>query len=178
MPTQGVVDNVLERERYCKECTDLDLRLLKPGGSLQMIEYYYNFQSHSGLLDSTHALYEWGSKYRQAMDRNRNPRIGSWNQLAELMRAAHMEDVHSQTCSLPVGGWSRDAREKEAGLKNLENFDQILDSLGTWPFRVRLGMTSQEVKSLNDRAREEARNPRFKIYMPLTVAWARKPSQR
>lgn len=140
-----------------------------------MIEYYYNFQSHSGLLDPSHAMYEWGVKYRQAMERDRNPRIGSMSRLADLMRAARMVDVQYQNCSLPVGGWSRDEAEKEMGRLNLNNFDKMLDSLSTWAFRKRLGMTMEEVKALNDRARIEARNPRYKTYIPMTVAWGRKP---
>lgn len=142
-----------------------------------MVEYYFNFQSHSGLLEPGHALYEWGLKYRQAMERDRNPRIGSMSALADLMRGARMLDVQYQNCSLPIGPWSRDAREKEIGRQNLANFDKMLDSFGTWPFMSRLGMTIDEVKTLNDRARAEARNPRYKTYLPFTVAWARKPTQ-
>lgn len=140
-----------------------------------MMEYYFNFQSHSGLLGQDDALYEWGLKYRQATERDRNPRIGSMGSLADLMRTAGLCDVQYQNCSLPIGPWSRDEREKEIGRMNLANFDKMLDSYGTWPFIHRLGMTLEEVHSLNERARAEARNPRYKTYIPLTVAWARKP---
>ena len=95
--------------------------------------------------------------------------------LSNHMRAAGFSRVQYQNCSLPVGDWSRDEREKQIGRQNLGNFDKMLDSFGTWAFRERLGMTEEEVAALNNRAREEARNPRFKTYVPLTVAWARKP---
>ena len=142
---------------------------------MQLVEYYFNFQSHSGLLQPGHALYEWGSKYRQAMERDRNPRVGSMNTLADLLRAAGFSQVQYQNCSLPIGEWSRNEKEREIGRHNLTNFDKMLDSFGTWAFRERLGMTMEEVKVLNDRAREEARNLRYKTYIPMTVAWAKKP---
>lgn len=52
-------------------------------------------------------------------------------------------------------------------MRNLENFDRLLDSFGLWPFTQRLGMTAEQVTALNCRARGEARDPRVKAYLPL-----------
>jgi len=83
-----------------------DLRkLLKPGGWLQMVEYYFNFQSDNGRLTDAHALSRWYGKYAEAMQQDRDPRIGI--HLEQLMRQAGLRDVTVRKYNLHVGGWSK-----------------------------------------------------------------------
>lgn len=80
-------------------------RLLKPGGWIQMMEYYVNIQSDSGLLSDQSALTQWWTAYASAMERsNRNPRIGQ--RLQPLMTSAGLRNVHGTRVCLPIGAWS------------------------------------------------------------------------
>lgn len=79
-------------------------RLLRPGGWVQMVEFYYIIQSDSGLLTDDHALTHWSNGYRYSMDGDRDPRAG--RNLGQLMRNAGLADIEEVTYRLPIGGWS------------------------------------------------------------------------
>ena len=78
--------------------------LLRPGGWVQLVEYYANVQSSSGLLATNSALTRWWQAYARAMeDSNRAPRIGT--RLQDDLRAAGLRDVGGTMYQLPLGGW-------------------------------------------------------------------------
>lgn len=80
-------------------------RLTRPGGLVQMCEYYFNFQSDSGCLTKDNALYKWGSSYRGATEASRDPRVG--RKLKDMLHAAGLVDVQTKYIAIPIGGWSR-----------------------------------------------------------------------
>lgn len=140
-----------------------------------MVEFYYNFQSHAGLLNPSHALYEWGTKFRRASEMlDRSPRVGSMTVLRDMLERAGLRPVAYRNCSVPVGGWSRDPRERGIGLENIRNIDRMLESLGTWPFCSVLGMSMEEVVDLNNRAKQELRDSSLKLYLPMTLCYGQK----
>ncbi len=82
------------------------VRLLRRGGWVQMVEFYYNIQSDCGRLTEHHAMHKWGVTYRATMEYiDRDPRIG--RSLADKLRSAGLHDVHSRTFQLPIGTWPR-----------------------------------------------------------------------
>ncbi|OCK86024.1 S-adenosyl-L-methionine-dependent methyltransferase [Lepidopterella palustris CBS 459.81] len=163
----------IHRNRWQNFVRDLR-RLSKRGGWVQMAEYYYNFQSDAGLLTQDHALRQWGDAYRSAMEiEHRDPRVG--HRLGQMMADAGLVDVRSIKYDLPIGPWSSDLRLQSIGEDNLENIGEMLDSHAIWPFTQRLGWTPEQVEALTDRARTEAGDMRFKLYIPVYVAWGRKP---
>lgn len=93
----------IERTRWLDYVKDLR-RLLRRNGWVQMVEYYYNFQSDSGLLTDNHAIRRWYAYYRHAMETERDPRVGS--RLQDLMRNAGLVDIQGLQYSLPIGPWS------------------------------------------------------------------------
>lgn len=93
----------IDRTRWPDYVKDLR-RLLRRNGWVQMVEYYYNFQSDSGLLTDNHAIRRWYAYYRRAMEAERDPRVGS--RLQDLMRNAGLVDVQGLQYSLPIGPWS------------------------------------------------------------------------
>jgi hypothetical protein len=92
----------IKRERWRSYLRDLR-RLLKPGGWVQLVEYYYIFQSDSGLLTSEHALQQWGELFRAAMEQHRDPRVA--RHLTELLSHAGFVDVHQMSYRVPIGLW-------------------------------------------------------------------------
>jgi hypothetical protein len=95
--------------------------------------------------------------------------------LKDLLEGAKLGPIYYRNCSVPIGGWSRDPREREIGLQNVRNVDRMLDSLGTWPFCNVLGMPLEEVVALNNRARQELRDTNLKLYLPMTLAYGQRP---
>lgn len=144
-----------------------------------MIDYYYNFQSHTGILDRSYALWQWGEKFREAAGKlNRCTRIGNMlgsPNMKDLLERARFQNIYSRNCSIPIGGWSTNAREREVGIQNRSNVEKMLDSLGTWPFCSVLGMSTEEVSQLNSRAKMELRDNTLKLYLPAMLAFGQRP---
>lgn len=84
-----------------------DMRLLlRPGGCIQIVEYYLNIQSSSGRLTDHSAIRRWWTDYADAMSRmNREPRIGT--RLQHLLTQAKLGDVRVDTIQLPIGDWGQ-----------------------------------------------------------------------
>lgn len=80
-------------------------RLLRPGGWVQMAEYYYNIQSDSGRLTEDHSIYKWGQTYRAVMEHflDREPRIGQ--HLADKLGRAGLHNIHTRAFQIPIGDW-------------------------------------------------------------------------
>ncbi|OCL10457.1 S-adenosyl-L-methionine-dependent methyltransferase [Glonium stellatum] len=154
----------IKRTRWPDYVKDLK-RLLRPNGWVQMVEYYYNFQSDSGLLTDGSAIRRWYEYYRSAMEVERNPRVGS--SLQGLMRSANLVDVQGLQYSLPIGPWSNDPTLRKIGEDNLANISELLDSHAIWPFTQRLGWTKEQVEAFTDEARAEVADMRFRLYMPV-----------
>jgi len=94
--------------------------------------------------------------------------------LKDMLERAGLGPVAYRNCSVPVGGWSRDPRERGIGLENIRNIDRMLESLGTWPFCSVLGMSMEEVVALNNRAKQELRDSSLKLYLPMTLCYGQK----
>jgi len=93
----------IKKSRWSSYIRDL-ARLLRRGGWVQMVEYYYNIQSDSGRLTDNHAMHRWGVTYRRTMEYiDRDPRIG--RSLADKLRNAGLHDVHARTFQMPIGPW-------------------------------------------------------------------------
>ena len=95
----------IDKSRWPGYVRDL-LRLLKRGGWVQLVEFYYIFQSDSGRLQDNSYLHHWGQYFRQTMDQHlrKDPRVG--RELGTLLRTAGFVDVQERTYRMPIGGWS------------------------------------------------------------------------
>ncbi|KAF2091998.1 S-adenosyl-L-methionine-dependent methyltransferase [Saccharata proteae CBS 121410] len=156
----------IKKDRWRGYLRDM-ARLLKRGGWVQMTEFYYIIQSDSGMLTDEHALTQWSNGYRYTMESDTDPRAG--RNLGQMMRNAGLVDVQEIAYRLPIGGWSTDPKMQYVGQQNLRNIGTMLDSLAIWPFTERMGWTKEQVAALSEKAREEAADPRLKLYIPMLV---------
>jgi hypothetical protein len=93
----------IKSNRWTSYVRDMKL-LLRPNGWIQVVEYYLNIQSSSGLLTDESAVRRWWSKYSEAMSQmNCDPRIG--NRLQSLFNEARLGYVRVETIQLPIGDW-------------------------------------------------------------------------
>lgn len=93
----------IKSNRWASYVGDIKL-LLKPGGWVQMTEYYPLIQSDNGRLTEAAAVRRWWLAYESSMGRlNRDPRVG--RRLQHLLSDKGFRDVKVDVERLPIGGW-------------------------------------------------------------------------
>lgn len=105
----------IKKDRWRSYLRDLK-RLLRSGGWVQLVEYYYIIQSDSGQLTAEHALQQWSDGYRAAMEQDRDPRVG--RHLANMLTTAGYTEVQERSYRVPLGGWP--AGERECFIRSLK----------------------------------------------------------
>ncbi|KAF1813552.1 S-adenosyl-L-methionine-dependent methyltransferase [Eremomyces bilateralis CBS 781.70] len=167
------VQSGIKTRRWPTYAKDL-ARLTRRGGYVQMAEWYLNFQSDSGRLTESHALTQWYTLYQGACQQmNRNPRVG--RELRRYLQDAGLQDIHDFCYRVPIGAWSAEPALQEIGRQALENFIPLLESHAIYPFTTCHGWTAEQVQWLRQRAEHEMNDLTLKIYVPLYVAWGRRP---
>ncbi|KAK0710274.1 S-adenosyl-L-methionine-dependent methyltransferase [Lasiosphaeria miniovina] len=139
------------------------LRVLRPGGWCQMVEVYFNAQSDNGTLTKNHALQVWSQRYLESTQPYKDPRAPL--RLRSRMTEAGFVEVESRLITLPLCGWSNDARDRAVGDANRLNTQRLLSSLAEYPLSTMLGMSSTDIALLVAQARAEADNPAFMVIM-------------
>ncbi|KAJ5671155.1 hypothetical protein N7507_000282, partial [Penicillium longicatenatum] len=161
----------IHRTRWPSYIRDI-VRVLKPGGWVQMVEVYHNVQSDNGSITDQHALRRWSRQYMRALEDRKDLRIGS--KLKNLLLEAGLEEVDSNMIPLPLSAWSADTRTRAIGQCNSDNIQQLLRSLALYPLTQRLHMSTENFESLVQQAQGEARDPSLKAYFPLWVLLSRR----
>ena len=62
-----------------------------------------------------------------------------------------------------------DPRQKQIGILNRENMEELLDSHAIWLFTEKLGWRAEQVGWLTERARQEMQDSSLRLYLPLLV---------
>ena len=93
----------IKGNRWVSYIQDIKL-LLRPGGWVQLVEYYPLIQSDSGQLTDQSAVRRWWLSYEASMRRlQRDPRIG--RRFNHLLTQHGYRDVAVNIQHLPIGGW-------------------------------------------------------------------------
>ncbi|KAJ5175960.1 uncharacterized protein N7482_001837 [Penicillium canariense] len=153
----------IHRSRWPSYIRDI-VRVLRPGGWVQMTEMYFNVQSDNGSLTDQHALRRWSTQYMRALEDRKELRIGS--RLRSYFTESGLVEVDTKMIPLPL--------MREIGHYNSENIQQLLRSLALYPLTHRLHMSPQSFDRLVEQAQEEARSHSLKAYFPLYVCIGRK----
>ncbi|OJJ46766.1 hypothetical protein ASPZODRAFT_66834 [Penicilliopsis zonata CBS 506.65] len=162
----------INRSRWPSYIRDI-VRVLKPGGWVQMTEIYFNIQSDNGSITEHNALRQWSTRYMGAFESLKDLRVGA--RLKDLLTAAGLVEVDTRMIPLPLSAWSNDARTREIGAMNRENIQRLLPAISLYPLTQRLHMPREQFDVLVARAQQEANNPTLKAYFPLYICIGRKP---
>ncbi|KAJ5407866.1 hypothetical protein N7509_001749 [Penicillium cosmopolitanum] len=141
------------------------VRVLKPGGWVQMIEIYFNVQSDNGSITDEHALRRWSTQYMRAQEDRKDLRIGT--RLRSMLTSAGLTEVDTKMIPLPLSAWGNDQRTRDIGQANSGNIQKLLRSLALYPLTKRLHMSIENFDTLVEQAQEEAKDPSLKAYFPL-----------
>ncbi|KAJ5554953.1 hypothetical protein N7461_003423 [Penicillium sp. DV-2018c] len=93
----------INRSRWPSYLQDI-VRVLKPGGWVQMVEIYYNVQSDNGSITDGHALRRWSTQYLRSLEDKKDPRVGT--KLRTILTEAGLVEVDTKMIPLPLCGWS------------------------------------------------------------------------
>ncbi|KAF8437377.1 S-adenosyl-L-methionine-dependent methyltransferase [Terfezia claveryi] len=162
----------LDRTRwdtYVRDC----FRVLKPGGWLQMVEFYYNVQSDNGSLTDSHALRRWSDMYLRANDQSRDLRAPL--RFRTLFDQAGFVDVETRMIPVHLSGWSKNDNERIIGEAYKEVFRATLSALGLHPLINNFGLSLNQAQVLIASARHELENLSYRPYLGLYVSIGRKP---
>ncbi|KAF8420677.1 S-adenosyl-L-methionine-dependent methyltransferase [Tirmania nivea] len=154
----------LDRARwdtYVRDC----YRVLKPGGWLQMVEFYYNVQSDNGSLTENHALRRWSNMYLEANEQSRDLRAPL--RFRTLFDQAGFVDVETRMIPVHLSGWSRNDNERIIGEAYKEVFRATLSALGLHPLIDSIGMSLNEALVLIASARHELEDLSYRPYLGL-----------
>ncbi|KAJ5444601.1 uncharacterized protein N7458_008473, partial [Penicillium daleae] len=162
----------IHRSRWPSYIRDI-VRVLRPGGWVQMTEIYFNVQSDNGSITDQHALRRWSTHYMRALEDRKDIRVGS--RLRSFFEEVGLVEIDAKMIPLPLSAWSSDPRMRDIGQYNSENIRQLLRSLALYPLTQRLHMSTESFDRLAEQAQEEARNHSLKAYFPLYVCIGRKP---
>ncbi|KAJ6125738.1 hypothetical protein N7523_003358, partial [Penicillium sp. IBT 18751x] len=163
----------INRSRWPAYLNDI-VRVLKPGGWVQMVEIYFNAQSDNGSLTDQHALRRWSTQYMRALEDRKDLRVAS--KLRTHFLSSGLVEVDSKMIQLPLSGWSNDPRMRAIGQSTSDNIEELLRSLALYPLTQRLHMSAQNFDLLVEQAQNEARDMTLKAYFPLYVCIGRKPA--
>ncbi|EPS28177.1 hypothetical protein PDE_03123 [Penicillium oxalicum 114-2] len=161
----------IDRSRWPSYVRDI-VRVLRPGGWVQMVEIYFNVQSDNGSITDSHALRRWSTQYMRSLDDRKDLRVGP--RLQDLLAQAGLSEVETKMIPLPLTAWSSDPRMREIGRHTGECIDDLLFSLALYPLTRRLHMSAENFDKLVEQAREEAKDPSLKAYFPMYVCIGRK----
>lgn len=147
---------------------------LKPGGWVEFQDYDAAVYSEDGSLRPEHAFQQWITTFIDASKswgRDPSPGLG----LEGWVKEAGFVNVRHEIFKLPIGGWPREKRKKDAGLFNLV---QVLDGLEGFSLRLFtdfLKWKEEEVKVLVAKARENLKDKNIHMLYDCHVVWAQKP---
>ena len=120
-------------------------RALKPGGWIEMCDLDCHPVSDDGSLPDPSQTAAFMNHVHEA-----GLKVGldthASGKFAGLARDAGFEDVTSEEFDLPVGGWPKDARLKQAGMFMMVTFRDGLQAIGMGLLTRMLGWSAQEVE--------------------------------
>ncbi|GME52733.1 Methyltransferase type 12 [Neofusicoccum parvum] len=147
---------------------------VKPGGWVEFQDYDTMLYSEDGSFGEKHDTYKWITTFIEASTAwGRDPSPGK--HLEERAKAAGFVNVRHEVFKLPIGGWPKDKRMKDAGMYNLV---QVLDGIEGFCLRLFtdfLKWNSEEVQVFVAKVRKELKDKSIHMLYDYHVVWAQRP---
>jgi SAM-dependent methyltransferase len=160
---------------------------LKPGGYIELQDFYFpaRVQSRNGQQpppeggttssSSSSKLVQWCLHCMEAGKRT-GLNLSAPNSFPDWLREAGFVDIHVKWYNWPLGPWAKGEKNKNVGRWALANFLDGLPAANALFTRV-LGWTYEEVQVFVAECKEELRQQKVHVYLPVCFAYARKPRE-
>ncbi|KAK4457559.1 Phosphoethanolamine N-methyltransferase 1 [Cladorrhinum samala] len=147
---------------------------LSPGGWLELDDITFPALSDDGTLKPDSALSQWNNHCIKAGHMIGHS-IESAKEYKRQMVEAGFVNVHEKLYKWPINSWARDAKFKEIGMWNEENFCGGIYGLSVALFTRALGWTKEELEVFLVDVRKDLRNKHIHAYWPIWVVYGQKP---
>lgn len=132
-------------------------RHTKPGGYVEFVDLDLEWTSPDKSLHNTTAqkanIARLSAYRAHGIEPSPGPHLANW------MKAAGFEDIHTERLAMPVGTWPQDKKLKEVGAWNYLQMMEGLEAFHQALFTRLLGWEVGEVKAMVARMRKEFKDP-------------------
>ena len=138
---------------------------LKPGGWIELQEFYLPLQSDDGTMHEGTAMWKWGQNIKSGLAK---VGINSTAALehADRLRSRGFQDVKQIIIKIPIGPWARGRREKKVGLMAQKDLHDGIEGMTT-KLMLNLGHSADELKEFLENCRTDIMNPAIHCYIPM-----------
>lgn len=144
------------------------LRHLKPGGYLEHVEIGCQGLSDHVQLPDDHAFHTWAQSFYAAGEKMERPfTICLPGKSKEHMEEAGFVDIVETRLKLPVNGWPKDTRLKQAGMLFQHALDRDMEGFSMFALTQLLGWTREEVLLLVAQMRKAIRDKSICPYIDV-----------
>ncbi|KAK3896887.1 S-adenosyl-L-methionine-dependent methyltransferase [Staphylotrichum tortipilum] len=150
-------------------------RLQPESGYIEQVEIDYTPRCEDGSLPPDGHMARWAREVFQATDRIQRPLRLDSNLTKQQLAAAGFVDVKEEIIQLPVNGWPRDPHGRDLGRWFNLGLRLSLEPLMLAPLNRTCGRTSEDVRDLAQKARDEVYSNNVHAYCTLHVFTARRP---
>ncbi|PGH00540.1 hypothetical protein GX51_05755 [Blastomyces parvus] len=147
---------------------------LRPGGWLEIQEFYYQAQCDDGTMPDDYAFAIWLGLMREGLAKFHVDLL-SPRKHTNYIRDAGFTNVNEQTFKVPIGTWPRSKSLKRIGFYHRCLISDGLQGDSMKPFTKALGWSLEEVEVFNVQVRKSVEDSSVHSYLPFHVVFARKP---
>ncbi|KIW87014.1 uncharacterized protein Z519_12311 [Cladophialophora bantiana CBS 173.52] len=149
---------------------------LRPGGWLEMQEFYCHVYDYDGGIDNAPYLKDWEVKITEA-SRRFGKDLKKANVLKQYMEDAGFVDVQEEIYKVPIGTWAKGSKFKELGRYSLVQFLDSVEPFSLALFTRVLGYTVDETKIMIAKVKNDLHNPKLHSYLHFHFVWGRKAGE-
>jgi SAM-dependent methyltransferase len=149
---------------------------LKPGGWIEMQEFFCKVYDFDDSTDNAPYLKDWEEQINEA-SRRFGKELAKANVLKQYMEDAGFVDIHEEIYKVPIGPWARGKKFKELGIYSLAQFLDSVEPFSLALFTRVLGYTVDETKIIIARVKNDLVNPKLRTYLHFHFVWGRKADE-
>ncbi|KEF53334.1 uncharacterized protein A1O9_10782 [Exophiala aquamarina CBS 119918] len=146
---------------------------LKPGGWIEMQEFFCKVYSIDDNIDNAPYLKEWEEQINEA-SRRFGKELAKANVLKRYMEDVGFVDVREEIYKVPIGPWAWGKKFKELGIYSLAQFLDSVEPFSLALFTRMLEYTADETMTIIARVKNDLVNPKLHTYLHFHFVWGRK----
>ncbi|KAF4967018.1 hypothetical protein FSARC_5390 [Fusarium sarcochroum] len=153
-------------------------RCLKPGGYIESHEALSRMDCNDGSIHEKSAMHQWGKFFVEGGKKiGRSFTVVEDGVQRKAIEKAGFVDLEERNFKVPIGGWPKDAKQKEIGKYARATLEQDIEGYVLFMANTVEGWTKEEVEVYISLLRRELRAGKMHPYYQQKVVWAQKPKE-